>query len=128
VSLALALASLLASTGCLIWPFPTGEIIAGRGRVQPSYAELLTLGQSTREDALVRLGEPDEVQGGGAVFLYRWTEVRGYFIVGGYGSAAAIPFPGHRSLRLEFDEDGRLARKAWEKPKPGASGPAGEAH
>lgn len=117
--------ALLGSMGCLIWPFPTGGLISGRGRITPQYAEPLTIGQSTREEVVLRLGEPDEALESGTIFLYRWTEVRGFIVLGGYGSAVAAPFPGHRYLRLEFDGTGRLTHKSFgkrvvEKSSPGS--------
>jgi hypothetical protein len=111
--LSLGTLALLGCTGCLIWPFPTGELLTGRGRIHSEYVAPLEVGKATREDVLLRLGEPDEVLDGGGTYVYRWTEVRGYLVLGGYGSAAAIPFPGHRDLRLEFDAKGRLTRKTF---------------
>jgi hypothetical protein len=127
----LAAGILLGSTGCLIWPFPTGDLLSGRGRILPEYASPLELGQATREDVLLRLGEPDEVLAGGSVFIYQWTEASGIVVLGGYTSAATIPIPGHRDLWLEFDAQGRLIRKTFGKqereesptaiaPQPGA--------
>ncbi len=107
--------ALLGSLSCLIWPFPAGGLISGRGRINPQYAEPLAIGQSTREEVLLRLGEPDEALESGTIFLYRWTEVRGFIVFGGYGSAVAVPFPGHRNLRLEFDGTGRLTHKSFSK-------------
>lgn len=111
--------------GCLIWPFPTGHLLAGRGRISPHYAESLKVGQSTREDVLLHLGEPDEVLEGGKVFIYRWTEARGFFAMAASGSGVAIPFPGHRALRLEFDADARLVRQDFERGVPEATTEAG---
>jgi hypothetical protein len=102
--------ALLGSTGCLIWPFPTGSILAGRGRVRQEDQTALVIGRTTREEVLLRLGEPDEVLHGGRVFIYRWTQDAGFFAMGGGGSAVAIPFPSHRMLRLAFDSEARLAR------------------
>lgn len=108
-------------TGCLIWPFPTGDLLAGRGRITPQYISTLQAGVATREDVLLRLGEPDEVLEGGRVLVYRWTEARGFFAAaGGYGGGVAVPFPGHRALRLEFGPDARLVRLAFERGKPPA--------
>lgn len=111
----LAAGALLGSTGCLVWPFPTGDLLSGRGRILPEYASPLEPGQTTREDVLLRLGEPDVVLDGGSVFIYQWTEVRGFVTFGGHGTAVAIPIPGHRDLRLEFDAQGRLTRKTFGK-------------
>jgi len=115
----LGLLALSLQTGCLIWPFPTGDMLAGRGRITPQYVSSLQVGVATREDVLLHLGEPDEVLDGGKVLVYRWTEARGFFAVGGYGGAVAIPFPGHRALRLEFGPDARLVRQTFERGTPG---------
>lgn len=112
-------ALLLASqVGCLIWPFPTGQLLSGRGRITPQYAAPLKVGESTREEVLLHLGEPDEVLEGGKVFLYHWTEARGFFALAAYGSGLVIPFPGHRAVRLEFDADARLIRLGFERGLP----------
>ena len=125
-SLVIAVLSLQA--GCLVWPFPTGQLLAGRGRITPQYAATLQVGVTTREEVLLRLGEPDEVLAGGRVLVYRWTEARGFLAAaGGYGAGVvAVPFPGHRALRLEFGPDARLTRLAFEQGKPsGGPAPAG---
>ena len=127
ISLLLGALVLSTQVGCLIWPFPTGDLIAGRGRITPQYAQPLKVGEAAREDVLLRLGEPDEVLEGGRVLVYRWTEVRGFFAAGGYGGGVAIPFPGHRAVRLEFGPDARLVRMTFERGVPGPpSGPSGK--
>jgi hypothetical protein len=115
LGLSLGLLVLSLQTGCLIWPFPTGDLLAGRGRITPQYVASLQVGVATREDVLLRLGEPDEVLAGGKVLVYRWTETRGFLAAGGYGGAVAIPFPGHRALRLEFGPDARLVTLTFER-------------
>lgn len=112
---ALALASQL---GCLIWPFPTGDLLSGRGRITKEYAAPLQVGVATREEVLLHLGEPDEVLEGGKVFIYRWTEARGFIAFGVSGSGILIPFPGHRAVRLEFDAEARLVRLSFERGEP----------
>ena len=127
----LLLSALLLSSqvGCLIWPFPMGQLLSGRGRITPQYAAPLKVGQSTREEVLFRLGEPDEVLEGGKVFIYRWTEDRGFFALAAYGSGLAIPFPGHRAVRLEFDADGRMVRLSFERGVPeSTAGPGATAN
>lgn len=102
--------ALVVQVGCLLWPFPTGQLLSGRGRIRPVDTAPLAVGRATREDVLLRLGEPDRVQEGGRVLVYRWTEVRGFLALAGNGSAVAIPFPGHREIRLEFTQAGQLAK------------------
>lgn len=116
--LVLGTLALALQLGCLIWPFSTGELLAGRGRITPQYTAPLKVGQTTREDVLLRLGEPDEVLGGGKVLVYHWTEARGYLILGGYGGGAIIPFRGHRAVRLEFGPDARLVHLGFERGEP----------
>ncbi|WP_243287267.1 MULTISPECIES: hypothetical protein [Geothrix] len=117
--LLLGFLALSLQTGCLIWPFPTGDLLAGRGRITPQYVSSLRVGASTREDVLLHLGEPDEVVDGGKILVYRWTEARGFIAVAGsYGGGVVAPFPGHRALRLEFGPDARLVRLAFERGTP----------
>lgn len=104
--------------GCLIWPFPTGDLLSGRGRITKDYAAPLQVGVATREEVLLRLGEPDEVLEGGKVLIYRWTEARGFLAMGGYGSGVLIPLPGHRAVRLEFGADARLVRLEFQRGAP----------
>lgn len=119
---------LLGTLGCLIWPFPTGDLLSGRGRIRPEDAATLSVGKTTREEVLLRLGEPDEVLNGGAIFIYQWTEARGFIAFGAQGGAVAIPFPGHRRLWLEFDAESRLQQALWgkrEAPRPLPDPPPG---
>lgn len=117
-STTLALLLLAGSTGCLIWPFPTGDLLSGRGRIRREDTAPFRAGSTTREEVLLRLGEPDGVEQGGRILVYRWTEVRGFFAAGGNGSAVVIPFPGHRQVRFEFDGDARLLRVDTTVPRP----------
>jgi len=118
VCLSLAAVALSTQLGCLVWPFPTGDLLAGRGRITKQYTTPIQVGVATREDVLLRLGEPDEVLEGGKVLIYRWTEARGFFALTAYGSGVLIPFPGHRAVRLEFGPDARLVRLGFEQDEP----------
>jgi hypothetical protein len=108
--LLLGLLLLLGAQGCLLWPFPTGDLLLGRGRIRQEDQATFAVGRTTREEVLLQLGEPDEVLEGGRVFLYRWTEAAGFFAMAAGSNAVAIPFPSHHTLRLAFDAEGRLAR------------------
>lgn len=120
---ALAGLALALQAGCLLWPFPTGQLLSGRGRIRTTELARLEVGRSTRDDVICLLGEPDGLESGGQVLVYRWTEVRGFLLVGDYGGAAAIPFPGHRAYRFEFGAGGRLARVAGPRPESDAGRP-----
>lgn len=54
--LTLGAAVLAAEVGCLIWPSPTGDLLAGRGRITREYAAPMQVGTKTREDVLVYPG------------------------------------------------------------------------
>jgi len=65
------------------------------------------VGITTREDLLLRLGEPDATLNNQSVFLYSWTRTRGYLIIAYYDVFAA----GKTTMLLfEFDADNYLKR------------------
>ncbi|HJV22851.1 MAG TPA: hypothetical protein VJ570_09140 [Holophagaceae bacterium] len=118
---------LLSSPSCLLWPFPTGGLLDGRGRITPRHTTPLVVGQATREEVLLRLGEPDGVAQGGRLLRYRWTEERGFLALVGQGTALVIPFPRRCELQLAFGPDGRLLHADFppvgEAPAATASAP-----
>ena len=109
---------LLPALGCLIWPAPTGDLLAGRGRIQRQYTAPLEVGKATLEDVVLRLGEPDEIQADGRVLLYRWTEMRGFLALIGMNASVVIPFPGPRKVRVCFGDDGKLTEVAFLGSEP----------
>ncbi|HJV89721.1 MAG TPA: hypothetical protein VJ623_05395 [Holophagaceae bacterium] len=121
-ALALGLA-LLASPGCLLWPFPTGILLEGRGRIPPGAASPLVVGRATCEEVLLRLGEPDAVTDGGRLLRYRWTEERGFLALVGQSTGVVIPFPRRCELQLRFGADGRLDRADFLPEAEGSTPP-----
>jgi hypothetical protein len=65
-----------------------------------------TRGATTREEILLRLGEPDNAPERDDVFFYRWSKVVAVFLAG-QGSSDSIP-AGY-SLTLRFDAQGILS-------------------
>ena len=77
----------------------------------------MKVGSTTREDVLLRLGEPDKYGPTWRVqFEYRWKMVTGYLFVGAYrGPAHTFGFLEENTLHIEFDEKNVL--KAFEIEK-----------
>ena len=79
---------------------------------------------------LLALGEPSERWNHDRTFLYSWTTSNLailWFIMGGYYSASGIggiwDSPINHFLVINFDDAGRLARLAVEKPRDFQPGP-----
>lgn len=99
-----------AIAGCLYIPTPHHSLIAGRGMIEPDVIEQCRIGVTTREEILLRFGEPDATLNRQSVFVYSWTRTQGYLLIGGYGRGEVIPV-GHTSrLLVEFDLKGFLKR------------------
>lgn len=105
-----ALLLLGASTGCLVVPTTEQGLLEGRSRIQAKDQTFLTPGKTTREEALLRLGEPDEVLNGETCFIYQWTVSVGFWFVVAQYNAAGGNIPRTHLLMLEFDPGGRLLR------------------
>lgn len=99
--------------GCVVIPAPEHGLLGGRGEIEESATALLQEAITTRQDVVLRFGEPDLVLGQGRVLAYRWEVSHGYWAVGAYYTGAFGPVPKNYLLMLEFDEKGLLTR--WEK-------------
>lgn len=99
--------------GCVIIPIPTPGHVVGptRGRIEQETLESIRAGVTTREEVLLRLGEPDVVMRSERLFGYHWVTVWGYLFVLHQGGAVAGPVGFNRHLALiEFDEQGIVKR------------------
>lgn len=113
VSLALVSVAL---QGCVILPVPTPEhgLLSGRGEITEADVAFLEAGKTTREELLLRFGEPSTSLNDERILVYHWQAVRGYVLVAvggrGGGDADAWPVPKDYLVLVEFDEHGRLRR------------------
>lgn len=110
IRLAVAVGLLLWACGCIWIPTPEHGLLAGRGAVTREDAAFLTTGVTTREESLLRFGEPDILLEGEKVLAYLWGVSHGYFAVGGYGAAVGGPIQKNYLLMMEFDDAGVLRR------------------
>ncbi len=112
-SLLLSLLLLLSTTGCLALAVPT--VSQGRGRIiKAQEAAFITVGQTTREDVVRRLGSDFRDTWRSTAMAYSW-ELRGMDInwfIGGQGGTAAdqVGFSRWRALFIAFDPDGIVTK------------------
>lgn len=110
---AIAVASCSLLWGCIVLPIPTSKHTpreyGTRGRIEQSALSFIESGVTTREDVLLRLGEPDVVWHDERFFAYRWITVTGYVFMAGGNSGAAVPMDKDRhDLVIEFNDTGQV--------------------
>ncbi len=96
--------------GCIIIPTPEHTLLTGRGEIGESDIAFMSVGDTTREEALLRFGEPDLVLRDQRILIYHWSVSHGYWLVAGGYQAAGGPIPKKYLFMLEFDGEGRLSR------------------
>jgi outer membrane protein assembly factor BamE (lipoprotein component of BamABCDE complex) len=109
----------LSCSGCIVVPIPTREHqredLPGRTNITPQAIEALRAGETTRQEVLQRLGNPDGVFDRERTFVYLWSNCAGYlFWAAGSESRAAadvVVIGKGYALIIDFDEDGRLLRQ-----------------
>lgn len=101
---ALALAFIVLG-GCIAIPvdYPTP---GSRRNIDDQAAAQFEPGVATKEDVLLRLGEPDVVSADQRSFGYAWSRVKFIWAVGSYGGGAVGDLERQSFLRLNFDELG----------------------
>ena len=111
----LACIVLAAFAGCVVIPMPEHALLEGRGEIDESDIAFLEEGKTTREDVLLRFGEPDVVLRDQRILAYHWEVSKGIWLLvgaGPYGAGgaagiddksaggdqvhAALPVPGGR--------------------------------
>lgn len=101
------LAAAASLAGCLIVPVDY-TAPSSRHNVDEKTPAMLASETLTREDVLLRLGEPDKISPDERLLEYSWTRVKAIWFVGSYGGAAAGDFEKTTTLRISFDADGKL--------------------
>lgn len=100
---------LVALVGCVV--IPTQEhLLEGRGKIDESDIAFLTVSKTTREDVLLRFGEPDLILNDQRIMIYHWKVSHGYWLIAGGFSAVGGPIPNDYLFMLEFNEEDRLKR------------------
>jgi hypothetical protein len=96
--------------GCLIIPTPEHSLLEGRGKIEESDMVFLENERTTREEVLLRFGEPDLILDHDRLLVYHWAVSHGYWFVGAYYTGGGGPIPKDYLFILEFDDKGFLKR------------------
>jgi len=94
----------------MVIPTPEHTLLEGRGKIEESDMVFLESTKTTREDILLRFGEPDLILNQDRILIYHWTVSHGYWFAGGGYSAVGGPIPKDYLIMLEFDEQGHLKK------------------
>lgn len=111
-------ALVLSGTGCIVLPIPSNRLgDYSRKDIPPEVMIGLVVGQTTREEVLLRLGEPDEWSADARHYRYHWERVKWDIIViagGGYSATAGdIPINKNHDLVIGFDSAGVISDKKF---------------
>ena len=107
----LLLATLLCAGCAWFWDEPSAY--SPRSRIEARDLQSIVVGSTTKEDMLLRFGEPQERFDAPTVFLYRWVREKGFvfFAVGttGAGGTSRDQIVEY-TLHVLFDERDRVSR------------------
>jgi hypothetical protein len=109
VKIFLALILILFSSACIVIPTPEHRI-QGRVPCDEEKTTFMVEDTTSKEEVLLKLGEPDLVLNRERIFVYRWEMVAAYFFVGGAGGGAGGPIQRTNFLIIEFDDMNRVNR------------------
>lgn len=128
ISVPLVVLALWLLDGCIVVPVPVNYHKGdSRQNVRTKDTRWLISGQTTREEVLLRLGEPDEATEDGASLTYRWEkkylQLWAVWGAGNTGGGEYRDLGKDYALKLSFDPTGKLTRCAVQKSelKPKAS-------
>lgn len=100
-----------ALSSCLVVPTPEHGLSSGRGKITQSEWATVEDGVTTREQVLLRFGEPSVRRFDDEMFIYEWTVKTAYvYFGGGYGPGQELPIRKQYQATLVFDENGILER------------------
>lgn len=100
---------ILFSGACVVIPTPEHRD-HGRVPCDDEKTSFMVKDTTTKEEVLLKLGEPDLVLNHERIFVYRWEMVAAYFFVGGYGSGTGGPIQRPHFLIIEFDDRNIVSR------------------
>jgi hypothetical protein len=100
---------MLFSSACIVIPTPEHRI-QGRVPCDEEKTTFMVKDTTSKEELLLKLGEPDLILNHERIFVYRWEMVAAYFFVGGAGGGAGGPIQRTNFLIIEFDDKNRVIR------------------
>ena len=97
-------------SNCMYIPTPTHSLTSTHGVVPNEIIASIKIGNTTREELVLKIGAPDRLYAGERFFVYEWTASEGVVAVGyGYSGGAAEVVRNHY-LALEFDQRNKVVR------------------
>lgn len=99
--------SSLQGCACILLPTPEHGLVTGHGEIAEAETASLEISRTTREEVLLRFGEPSASLDDGRILLFYWSTVRAY-VVAVLSDYYVGPIPKEYILTLEFDDNGRL--------------------
>jgi len=112
------LALLVLGPGCVIVPTfgYKSDNLPTRQNVGAADAKRIVPSVTTREEVLLRLGEPDASFGGGSRFVYLWADVGAVLVAGAGYSGGAMELSNGHSIEIDFRPDGVVAASRLREP------------
>lgn len=99
--------------GTVSLPLGKGEVTEGR-EITAESAGAIEIGRTSRDDLLLRLGEPAAIWADQRIFVYAWDRVSWKFLwVSGDGDSGGVGLadaPRHHMLLIQFDMADRVSR------------------
>ena len=96
--------------GCVFIPTPEHGLLSGRGAINEEDMVLLEVGQTTREQVLLRFGEPAAILDDERTLIYYWRVLRGYIVALASVGMNVWPIGKDYLFLMEFDDKGILKR------------------
>ncbi len=94
---------------CIVIPTPEHRL-GGRVPCDDEKTAFIVKDTTSKEEVLLKLGEPDLVLNQERIFVYRWEMVAAYFFVGGYGAGTGGPIQRPHFLIIEFNDKNMISR------------------
>ena len=118
VSCAVMLPWLTLAGGCVLIPTPAykSDVLPTRQNLSPKDAQQIKTGVTSREEVLLRLGEPDATFGEGRRFVYLWGDIVAWFFVGAGYSGTGGEVSRGSMLEVDFDPSGIVCRREVRTP------------
>ena len=104
--------------GCVLIPTPAykSDGLPTRQNVSAKDAQEIRTGVTSREEVLLRFGEPDATFAQGQRFVYLWGDVVAWFFAGAGYSGAGGEISRGSMLEVDFDPSGIVCRREVRTP------------
>ena len=104
------------TSGCLLIPTDYHDV-GVRHNINEKTPDLFKPATSTKEEILLKLGEPDFASDDGRRIGYAWTKVKALLIVASTGGSGVAEFKRSYVLQVSFDDCNRVSNfnliKEW---------------